>query len=39
MLTDKRLAYMTHNDIFGGWQVSVNTIFVYSMCKFKTFYS
>lgn len=21
LLTDKRLAYITHNDIFGGWQV------------------
>ena len=21
MLTDKRLAYISHNDIFGGWQV------------------
>lgn len=24
LLTDKRLAYITHNDIFGGWQVSDN---------------
>lgn len=21
LLTDKRIAYITHNDIFGGWQV------------------
>lgn len=23
LLTDKRLVYITHNDIFGGWQVSL----------------
>lgn len=22
LLTDKRLAYIEHNDLFGGWQVS-----------------
>lgn len=22
LITDKRLAYITHNDLFGGWQVS-----------------
>lgn len=25
LLTDKRLAYVTHNDIFGGWQVSTQS--------------
>lgn len=24
MLTDKRMAYIVHNDIFGGWQVVIN---------------
>lgn len=24
LLTDKRLSYLEHNDLFGGWRVSIN---------------
>lgn len=27
LLTDKRVAYIAHNDIFGGWQVNFNIYF------------
>lgn len=32
LLTDKRMAYVTHNDIFGGWQVSLR---FKNVCIFK----
>lgn len=29
LFTDKRIAYITHNDIFGHWQVSATRGFVF----------
>lgn len=33
LLTDKRIAYIVHNDLFGGWQVRIS----YQFCGFISY--